>query len=303
MDTFSAQASVALCDQVAKMFSSSAFTYTNGGTNEDSSEKVSPSMEAADRDVIEVIKGTGESETTGEESEQNTEKAPVLIPSGRFSLDGKILCNVEGCENVMSEQKSYYRRYKICQPHLQATALHVDQELQRFCQQCGRFHPLKEFDGDKKNCRFRLERHNNRRRKSTSDGNRCNARTPAEKKKKEEDLPSSETQVWTTNENEPLHGTRDFWIKHEVGQIVQPIRQQTSHMVSGANHIRLLCLLCLYYSPLRSRLPFPYEFLNTMYEIERSHEADTIKSTLIEHLESRPRDDILSQMLYILKGQ
>ena len=36
---------------------------------------------------------------------------------------------------------------------------------QRFCQQCGRFHDMSEFDGDKRSCRARLERHNARRRK------------------------------------------------------------------------------------------------------------------------------------------
>ncbi|PNG99373.1 Squamosa promoter-binding-like protein 9, partial [Tetrabaena socialis] len=36
---------------------------------------------------------------------------------------------------------------------------------QRFCQQCGRFHGLTEFDGTKRSCRARLQRHNARRRK------------------------------------------------------------------------------------------------------------------------------------------
>jgi hypothetical protein len=36
---------------------------------------------------------------------------------------------------------------------------------QRFCQQCGRFHPLEEFDGTKRSCRSRLQKHNARRRK------------------------------------------------------------------------------------------------------------------------------------------
>ena len=40
-----------------------------------------------------------------------------------------------------------------------------DGQLQRFCQQCGRFHPLSAFDGSKRSCRERLDRHNARRRK------------------------------------------------------------------------------------------------------------------------------------------
>lgn len=34
----------------------------------------------------------------------------------------------------------------------------------RFCQQCGRFHLLAEFDGDRRSCRRKLQRHNERRR-------------------------------------------------------------------------------------------------------------------------------------------
>ena len=40
---------------------------------------------------------------------------------------------------------------------------------QRFCQQCGRFHHLVEFDGEKRSCRARLQRHNARRRKKEGD--------------------------------------------------------------------------------------------------------------------------------------
>ena len=45
---------------------------------------------------------------------------------------------------------------------------------QRFCQQCGRFHDLTSFDGDKRSCRARLQRHNARRRK------KCGADGPAD---------------------------------------------------------------------------------------------------------------------------
>ncbi|KAG7671281.1 hypothetical protein NADE_007813 [Nannochloris sp. 'desiccata'] len=36
----------------------------------------------------------------------------------------------------------------------------------RFCQQCSRFQPLTEFDGERKTCRQRLQQHNNRQRKT-----------------------------------------------------------------------------------------------------------------------------------------
>jgi hypothetical protein len=39
-----------------------------------------------------------------------------------------------------------------------------DGRLQRFCQQCGRFHDLSAFDGNRKSCREQLQKHNARRR-------------------------------------------------------------------------------------------------------------------------------------------
>ncbi len=40
-----------------------------------------------------------------------------------------------------------------------------DGRLQRFCQQCSRFHDTEAFDGDKKSCREQLSQHNERRRR------------------------------------------------------------------------------------------------------------------------------------------
>ena len=52
-----------------------------------------------------------------------------------------------------------------------------DGRRQRFCQQCGRFHDLAAFDGDKRSCRARLQRHNARRRKKadTADSARASS--------------------------------------------------------------------------------------------------------------------------------
>jgi hypothetical protein len=52
-----------------------------------------------------------------------------------------------------------------CETCLKTSSIVRDGERERFCQQCGRFHPLEDFDGDKRSCRIRLMRHNNRRRK------------------------------------------------------------------------------------------------------------------------------------------
>ncbi|CAL8463580.1 g3114 [Coccomyxa elongata] len=74
-------------------------------------------------------------------------------------------CQVDGCNKDLSVEKEYYQRYRICEEHLKLSSLLKDGVQQRFCQQCGRFHLLAEFDGDKRSCRARLDLHNNRRRK------------------------------------------------------------------------------------------------------------------------------------------
>jgi hypothetical protein len=45
------------------------------------------------------------------------------------------------------------------------TKVMKDGRLQRFCQQCGRFHDLSAFDGNRKSCREQLNKHNARRRR------------------------------------------------------------------------------------------------------------------------------------------
>lgn len=42
----------------------------------------------------------------------------------------------------------------------------VEGQSIRFCQQCGRYQLLEEFDGDRRSCRRKLERHNERRRRT-----------------------------------------------------------------------------------------------------------------------------------------
>jgi len=61
--------------------------------------------------------------------------------------------------------KEYHARYKICEQHLRANLVFNRGLEQRFCQQCGKFHNIEEFDGDKRSCRARLEKHNVRRRR------------------------------------------------------------------------------------------------------------------------------------------
>ena len=57
---------------------------------------------------------------------------------------------VDGCNKDLVSEKEYYQRYRICEEHLKLSSLLKDGVQQRFCQQCGRFHLLADFDGDKR---------------------------------------------------------------------------------------------------------------------------------------------------------
>lgn len=77
-------------------------------------------------------------------------------------------CQAEGCTADLSHAKHYHRRHKVCEFHSKASTVLTSGFTQRFCQQCSRFHPLAEFDQEKRSCRKRLADHNRRRRKSQS---------------------------------------------------------------------------------------------------------------------------------------
>ncbi|GLI69912.1 hypothetical protein VaNZ11_014619 [Volvox africanus] len=74
------------------------------------------------------------------------------------------VCVVEGCGASLSGLKRYFTRLRICEVHLAALAIVVDGTISRFCQQCGRFQPLKDFTGKKRSCTERLEKVNARHR-------------------------------------------------------------------------------------------------------------------------------------------
>ncbi|KAH0469912.1 hypothetical protein IEQ34_001470 [Dendrobium chrysotoxum] len=78
-------------------------------------------------------------------------------------------CQVEGCDADLSQCKDYHRRHKVCEVHAKASSAVIGNIIQRFCQQCSRFHLLQEFDEGKRSCRRRLADHNKKRRKNTSD--------------------------------------------------------------------------------------------------------------------------------------
>uniref|UniRef100_A0A061QJ55 Squamosa promoter binding protein 2 n=1 Tax=Tetraselmis sp. GSL018 TaxID=582737 RepID=A0A061QJ55_9CHLO len=76
-------------------------------------------------------------------------------------------CQVFGCEASLSVEGSASLRVKTCEAHRRALVVAMDGFSTRYCQQCARFHRLEEFDGEKRGCRKRLERHNLRRKRKS----------------------------------------------------------------------------------------------------------------------------------------
>ncbi|ESW10549.1 hypothetical protein PHAVU_009G219200 [Phaseolus vulgaris] len=86
----------------------------------------------------------------------------------------RAVCQVEDCRADLSSAKDYHRRHKVCDMHSKASKALVGNVMQRFCQQCSRFHVLQEFDEGKRSCRRRLAGHNKRRRKTHPDASVVN---------------------------------------------------------------------------------------------------------------------------------
>ncbi|KAL9225687.1 hypothetical protein vseg_001581 [Gypsophila vaccaria] len=116
------------------------------------------------------------SDKTNGGSVQSHESVEEMGPSSRPNKKGRSgspgsggnypMCQVDDCMEDLSKAKDYHRRHKVCVPHSKATNAVVGRQVQRFCQQCSRFHPLSEFDEGKRSCRRRLAGHNRRRRKT-----------------------------------------------------------------------------------------------------------------------------------------
>ncbi|GMI69828.1 SQUAMOSA PROMOTER BINDING PROTEIN-LIKE 7, squamosa promoter binding protein-like 7 [Hibiscus trionum] len=78
---------------------------------------------------------------------------------------GMYRCQVPGCEVDISDLKGYHKRHRICLRCANSSTVLIDGETKRYCQQCGKFHLLSDFDEGKRSCRRKLERHNIRRRR------------------------------------------------------------------------------------------------------------------------------------------
>lgn len=89
------------------------------------------------------------------EEELSRKRAKVVV----------LRCQVPSCEADISHLKGYHRRHRVCLSCANAAIVVLDDVPQRYCQQCGKFHLLTDFDEGKRSCRRKLERHNNRRRR------------------------------------------------------------------------------------------------------------------------------------------
>eukprot|EP00798_Chlamydomonas_sp_ICE-L_P013338 gene13338-19177_t len=88
----------------------------------------------------------------------------VVLQDAPPEGSNQMVCQVVGCSNDLKELKEYHHRYHICDIHIRLPQVMKDGRLQRFCQQCGRFHDLVAFDNNRKSCREQLSKHNARRR-------------------------------------------------------------------------------------------------------------------------------------------
>ncbi|XP_010279431.1 PREDICTED: squamosa promoter-binding-like protein 7 [Nelumbo nucifera] len=101
--------------------------------------------------------------------EKDEGEAAVGKKRARTAPVGTARCQVPGCEVDISELKGYHRRHRVCLRCANATSVVLDGQSKRYCQQCGKFHILSDFDEGKRSCRRKLERHNKRRRRKAVD--------------------------------------------------------------------------------------------------------------------------------------
>lgn len=134
-----------------------------------------PNQIRKDDENLQLKLGGGEQKAASNGSRGNPnlleEPHPVSRPSKRVrsgspGASNRPMCQVDDCKEDLSTAKDYHRRHKVCEVHSKASKALVGKQMQRFCQQCSRFHPLSEFDDGKRSCRRRLAGHNRRRRKT-----------------------------------------------------------------------------------------------------------------------------------------
>ena len=103
---------------------------------------------------------------------------PVSLAAARSLTQLASETQVDGCAAALTQLRHYHQRYKVCQEHLKVPHVIHEGIVQRFCQQCSRFHAITEFEGDKRSCRAQLQRHNARRRRKAAERSKARASAP-----------------------------------------------------------------------------------------------------------------------------
>ncbi|CAN6840112.1 unnamed protein product [Brassica oleracea] len=103
------------------------------------------------------------------ELDQKLEEAELPKKKRVRGGSGVVRCQVPGCEVDISELKGYHKRHRVCLTCANASSVVLEGVDKRYCQQCGKFHVLPDFDEGKRSCRRKLERHNNRRKRKPVD--------------------------------------------------------------------------------------------------------------------------------------
>uniref|UniRef100_A0A061R8W2 Squamosa promoter binding 4 n=1 Tax=Tetraselmis sp. GSL018 TaxID=582737 RepID=A0A061R8W2_9CHLO len=93
-------------------------------------------------------------------NKRQSEGALAAVAAGQMAAPA---CQVPGCTENLLEHKVYNQRYKICPNHRMQSEVEINGQLVRFCQQCAKTHSVEDFEGNKRSCREKLDRINNRR--------------------------------------------------------------------------------------------------------------------------------------------
>ncbi|KAH8973309.1 hypothetical protein BDL97_01G039300 [Sphagnum fallax] len=150
------------------------------------------------------------------------------------------MCQVEGCNADLSTAKHYHRRHNVCEFHSKARNVVAHGHVQRFCQQCSRFHVLSEFDDGKRSCRRRLAYHDALWHKPMPSALTCDAAVECIGMKGEEDSdlsgsPASDEQPASAKNNLQLSTPAATFgrVPKEDQHSSQPGMQQTSSQPRG----------------------------------------------------------------------
>ncbi|GAB4816874.1 hypothetical protein N2152v2_003920 [Parachlorella kessleri] len=104
-----------------------------------------------------------------EKNPENAEKTGIAQLGSHLGPEKRSVRRVPNCTSEPGEgDAKYYKRFRICRQHATQASVDLEGQVVRFCQQCGRFQHISDFDGDRRSCRASLEKHNARRRRAAT---------------------------------------------------------------------------------------------------------------------------------------